>query len=126
MHDLLIRQALIFNGLDKAPITGDIAIKAGYITEIAPAITTPALQTKDATGLWLTPGFVDIHTHYDIEVEVSSGLPESVRHGVTTAVMGNCSLSITVGNPQDLADIFLRVETLPPALIHRWLEQAVQ
>ncbi|MDR3477458.1 MAG: amidohydrolase family protein [Gammaproteobacteria bacterium] len=126
MYDLLIRQALIFNGLDLPPLLGDVAIKAGVIAKIAPTIDEPALKIQDAMGLWLTPGFIDIHTHYDIEVEISPGLPESVRHGVTSIVMGNCSLSVTVGDPKTLADIFLRVETLPAELVHHWLSQAVQ
>jgi N-acyl-D-aspartate/D-glutamate deacylase len=126
MHDLLIRHALIFNGLDQPPIQGDVAVKEGVIVKIAPSITEPASHIKDANGLWLTPGFVDIHTHYDIEVEISPGLPESVRHGVTSVVMGNCSLSLTMGEPAMLADIFLRVETLPAELVHRWLNQSVQ
>jgi N-acyl-D-aspartate/D-glutamate deacylase len=126
MHDLLIRRALIFNGLDQPPTLGDIAVKEGRIAKIAPSITEPAACIKEAAGLWLTPGFVDIHTHYDIEVEISPGLPESVRHGVTSIVMGNCSLSLTMGDPQTLADIFLRVETLPAELVHQWLNSAVQ
>jgi N-acyl-D-aspartate/D-glutamate deacylase len=126
MHDLLIQHALLFNGLDQPPSLGDVAIKEGVIVKIAPSITEPALCTHNAQGLWLTPGFIDIHTHYDIEVEISPGLPESVRHGVTSVVMGNCSLSTTFGDPQTLADIFLRVETLPSELVHQWLAQAVQ
>jgi N-acyl-D-aspartate/D-glutamate deacylase len=71
------------------------------------------------------PGFIDIHTHYDVEVEIAPGLAESVRHGVTSVVMGNCSLSLTVGKPQDLADIFLRVESLPAPLVRKWVAQSV-
>lgn len=74
--------------------------------------------------MWLAPGFVDIHTHYDVEVEVAPGLAESVRHGVTTVLMGNCSLSVACGPPRDLADVFQRVETLPPELIGQWLAES--
>jgi N-acyl-D-aspartate/D-glutamate deacylase len=73
----------------------------------------------------VTPGFLDIHTHYDLEVEISPGLKESVRHGVTTVVMGGCSLSVTYGRPEDLAEMFLRVETLPRVLIEKWLARSV-
>lgn len=79
----------------------------------------------DASGLWVTPGFIDIHTHYDLELEIAPGLSESVRHGVTTVVIGNCSLSVAVGEPQMLADIFQRVETLSHRLIAKWLNQSV-
>ncbi len=126
MYDLLIRNALVYNGLDQPPVLSDLAIKKGVIAKIAPQISEPSLQIQDAHGLCLTPGFIDIHTHYDIEVEISPGLPESVRHGVTSIVMGNCSLSVTFGDTQTLADIFLRVETLPSELVELWLEQAVQ
>lgn len=126
MYDLLIRNALIYSGFDEPPRQGEIAIKNGRIAKIADRIDEPAEILQDAMGLWLMPGFIDIHTHYDIEVEISPGLSESVRHGVTSIVMGNCSLSTTIGDPQTLADIFLRVETLPRDLVYRWLSRAVQ
>jgi N-acyl-D-aspartate/D-glutamate deacylase len=125
MIDLLIKQGLIFDGLGSAPIQADLAIHNGKIITIAPQITTPARQTIDATGLWITPGFLDIHTHYDLEVEIAPSLHESVRHGVTTVVMGNCSLSVAIGQAQDLADIFQRVETLSASLIQKWLAQSL-
>ena len=71
------------------------------------------MEVRDAAGLWVTPGFIDIHTHYDLELEIAPGLSESARHGVTTVVIGNCSLSLAVGEPRTLADIFQRVETIP-------------
>jgi N-acyl-D-aspartate/D-glutamate deacylase len=125
MLDLLIKNGLVFDGLGNAPIVTDIGIHNGHICELAATITTPAQQTIDASGLWITPGFLDIHTHYDLEVEIAPGLSESVRHGVTSVVMGNCSLSVAVGKPQDLADIFQRVETLSHRLMSKWLATAV-
>lgn len=122
--DTVIRNALVFDGLGRAPENVSVAIKDGIVTEIAPRIDVPAAREIDAAGLWLTPGFIDIHTHYDLEVEVAPGLAESVRHGVTTVLMGNCSLSIACGMPSDLADVFQRVETLPVELIRQWLEDA--
>jgi N-acyl-D-aspartate/D-glutamate deacylase len=124
MLNLLIQNGLVFDGLGSAPIDADIAIAAGRIVQIAPGITTPAQETIDATGMWITPGFLDIHTHYDLEVEIAPSLSESVRHGVTSIVMGNCSLSVAIGQPQDLADIFQRVETLSHRLIIKWLARS--
>jgi N-acyl-D-aspartate/D-glutamate deacylase len=92
---------------------------------IASSLTSNAHQVVDASGLWVTPGFIDIHTHYDLELEIAPGLSESVRHGVTSVVIGNCSLSVAVGKPQMLADIFQRVETLSHQLIAKWLKQSV-
>lgn len=77
---------------------------------LEPSATT---EVVDATGKWVTPGFVDVHTHYDAEVLVGPGLEESVRHGVTTVLLGNCSLSTLYSTPVDIADLFSRVEALP-------------
>jgi N-acyl-D-aspartate/D-glutamate deacylase len=125
MLDLLIQNGLIFDGLGSAPIQGDIAIENGKIVAIAPSIPPDAHQVVDASGLWVTPGFLDIHTHYDLELEIAPGLSESVRHGVTSVVIGNCSLSVAIGEPQMLADIFQRVETLSHKLIEEWLKKSV-
>jgi N-acyl-D-aspartate/D-glutamate deacylase len=121
MLDLLLKGGLVFDGTGAAPWRGDLAVAGGRIAALAPRIEAPAREVRDAQGLWVAPGFVDIHTHYDVEVEIAPGLAESVRHGVTSVVMGNCSLSLTAGRPQDLADIFLRVESMPAALVRKWL-----
>ncbi len=125
MLDLLLKGGLVFDGTGAPPIQQDVGIAAGRIAELAPCINQPAREVRDVSGLWVAPGFVDIHTHYDVEVEISPGLAESVRHGVTSIVMGNCSLSLTAGKPADLADIFLRVENLPGVLVRKWLSQSV-
>ncbi|BAY21206.1 hypothetical protein NIES2100_09560 [Calothrix sp. NIES-2100] len=132
MLDLLIQNGLIFDGLGSAPIRSDIGIENGKIVAMpaagkanAPSLSIPAREVVDASGLWVTPGFIDIHTHYDLELEIAPGLSESVRHGVTSVVIGNCSLSIAIGEPQMLADIFQRVETLSHRLIGKWLKKSV-
>ena len=125
MLDLLLKGGLVFDGTGAPPVCADIGIVAGRIVHLAPGIEEAARTTRDVGGLWIVPGFIDIHTHYDVEVEIAPGLAESVRHGVTSVVMGNCSLSLTVGKPQDLADIFLRVESLPAPLVRKWLAQSV-
>lgn len=122
MHDLLIHNGLIFDGLGSAPQRASLAVEQGRVVAISDRIDTPARETIDAAGMWVTPGFLDIHTHYDLEVEIAPALLESVRHGVTSVVMGNCSLSATVGKPAMLADMFQRVETLSPELIRNWLQ----
>jgi N-acyl-D-aspartate/D-glutamate deacylase len=121
MLDLIIKNALFFDGLASPAARRDVGVRDGRIIEIATNITETARETVEAAGLWIAPGFVDIHTHYDIELEIAPGLAESVRHGVTTVVMGNCSLSLAVGAADQLADIFERVETLPRVLIQKWL-----
>ncbi|HKP85716.1 MAG TPA: amidohydrolase family protein [Blastocatellia bacterium] len=125
MLDLVIKNGLLFDGLASPPYRCDLGIRDGRVVLISPQISLAASETVDATGLWLAPGFVDIHTHYDVELEIAPGLAESVRHGVTTVVMGNCSLSLAIGSPSALADIFQRVETLSPVLIQKWLDSSV-
>jgi N-acyl-D-aspartate/D-glutamate deacylase len=124
--DLILRGGLVFDGTGAAPQPRDVGIAGGHFARIAERIEEPARETRDVSGLWVVPGFVDIHTHYDVEVEIAPGLAESVRHGVTTVVMGNCSLSLTVGRPRDLADVFLRVENLPSVLVRKWLADATE
>ncbi|OUL25410.1 N-acyl-D-aspartate/D-glutamate deacylase [Nostoc sp. T09] len=125
MLDLLIQNGLIFDGLGSAPVRGDIGIQNGQIVAIAPSLPVEAREVVDASLLWVTPGFIDIHTHYDLELEIAPGLSESVRHGVTSVVIGNCSLSIAIGEAQMLADIFQRVETLSHRLIAKWLKKSL-
>ncbi|MBW4518645.1 MAG: amidohydrolase family protein [Scytolyngbya sp. HA4215-MV1] len=125
MLDLLIQNGLIFDGLGSAPVRGEIGVQAGRIVAMDRCLSVGAREVVDAAGLWITPGFIDIHTHYDLELEIAPGLSESVRHGVTSVVIGNCSLSVAIGDPAMLADIFQRVETLSHRLIEKWLQQSV-
>ena len=71
------------------------------------------IQLVDATGKWIVPGFVDSHTHYDAEILASPGLKESARHGVTSIILGSCSVSAVFNTPEDTADSFTRVEAIP-------------
>jgi len=112
-YDLLIRGARIFDGSGGPSVVGDLAVKDGRIAATGSLFAEDATEIVNGEGLWLTPGFIDFHTHYDAEVEVSPGLKESVRHGVTTVTMGSCSLSLCIGTPEDLADMFSRVEAIP-------------
>jgi N-acyl-D-aspartate/D-glutamate deacylase len=126
MIDLLIRQGIVFDGLGSAPQIADIAVVEGKISRIAPHIKEPAYLVWEAQYQWVLPGFLDIHTHYDLEVELDPWFRESLRHGVTSVVAGNCSLSVMMGAPQDLAQLFLRVETFPRELLEKWLQQSVR
>lgn len=121
--DLIVRNGLVFDGVNEGRLV-DIAVLAGRVIALGEHLNVRAPRQVDATGLWIVPGLLDIHTHYDIEVELAPGLPESVRHGVTSVVMGGCSLSTTYGEPTDLSYIFSRVETLPASLISAWLKNA--
>jgi len=124
-HDVVIRGGKVFDGRGNKPQDADVAIRDGKVTDVAPNIEGTAAKEVDAKGQWVTPGFLDIHTHYDAEIEVMPGLEESVRHGVTSVVMGNCSLSLALGQEKDLLDIFCRVENIPRDLLAIWLKDKV-
>lgn len=93
MHDLLIRNAQVYDGLGHPPQLIDVAVSQGRITHLG-ALDGPALETLDAQGLALMPGIVDLHTHYDAQVTWDRTLSPSPALGVTTAVIGNCGFGI--------------------------------
>ena len=114
-YDTIITGGRWFDGTGAASAVRTIGITDGVVT----AITTddlpvgPDTEVIDAAGQWVMPGMVDIHTHYDIEVLDGPGLPESVRHGVTTIMIGSCSLSTIHVDGVDAGDLFGRVEAIP-------------
>ena len=97
--DLIIRNAKVFDGHGGAGRVGDVAIKSGKIAALGGRLPTGESKiVHDAGGQWLTPGLLDIHTHEDLEAELDPGLPEVVRHGTTSVVVGNCSIGLAFGN----------------------------
>ncbi len=130
-HDwtLLIRDALVFDGTGMPPRREDVAVAGRQIAARGPALdSSRAERVVDAGGRWLMPGLVDIHTHLDLEVELAPGLPESVRHGTTTVVVGNCSLGTAFGaqrrNGDDpILDCFTRVENIPKPVLRRVVDR---
>ncbi|MBX7082061.1 MAG: amidohydrolase family protein [Nannocystaceae bacterium] len=122
--DLLLRGGLVFDGTGTPGRVADLGIRDGRVAAIAEHLDPAAArEVVDAHGRWVTPGFVDLHTHYDAEVEIAPALFESLRHGVTTVVTGSCSLSMAVGEPAALADMFCRVEGIPRAVVLPLLER---
>jgi N-acyl-D-aspartate/D-glutamate deacylase len=123
--DLLITGAQVFDGEGVPGRIEDIAIAGDRV--VARGADLPrnaAVRCVDATGRWLLPGMLDIHTHLDLEVEVAPALDEVVRHGTTTVVVGNCSLGTCFG-PQEtegqepIVDCFTRVENIPKAVLRK-------
>lgn len=100
MATLIIRHGMIVDGTGHTPFVGDIKIVDGLIQEVG-QVTGTADQEIDATGLLVTPGFVDIHTHYDGQVTWSNRVASSSQLGVTTVVMGNCGVGFAPCKPED-------------------------
>ena len=112
---LIINNGLLFDGTQARARIRHLLIEDGKVARISDEPIQPVAGARmvDASGKWITPGFIDIHTHYDAEVEVMPELPESLRHGVTTIFMGSCSLSAALGSAEDVTDMFTRVEAIP-------------
>ena len=113
--DLIIRGGTIVDGLGAQPYAGDVAVADGVITAVG-TIEGDAAREIDATGLLVTPGFVDLHTHYDGQAIWSDRLTPSSAHGVTTAVMGNCGVGFAPCRAADhdvLVDVMAGVEDIP-------------
>jgi N-acyl-D-aspartate/D-glutamate deacylase len=126
--DTLIRNALVFDGTGTAPQNVDIAIKDGRIAARGSELpATQAARVIEGEGKWLMPGLLDIHTHLDLEVDLEPGLPEVVRHGTTTVLVGNCSLGTCFGRQQSgeqnpIVDCFTRVENIPKSVLRQCVD----
>lgn len=124
---IIIKNGLFYSGnADEKALIQDLLIgDNGRILEIGSNISCndSYLEIIDASGKWIVPGFVDSHTHYDAELIASPGLKESARHGVTSIILGSCSVSAVFNNPEDTADAFTRVEAIPREVMLPLLEK---
>jgi N-acyl-D-amino-acid deacylase len=114
-YDLIIRNGTIVDGLGSEPYVADVAVRDGVIIAVG-AVDGDAGREIDATGLLVTPGFVDLHTHYDGQAIWSERLTPSSAHGVTTVVMGNCGVGFAPCRQEDhdvLVDVMAGVEDIP-------------
>ena len=115
MHDLIIRGGTIADGSGRAPSRGDVAIDGGLITAVG-EVGDAARRVIDADGLLVTPGWVDIHTHYDGQATWDPEVSPSGWHGVTTVVMGNCGVGFAPARAADrswLIGLMEGVEDIP-------------
>ena len=123
--DTIIRNGRWFDGTGTPSAIRDLGLREGHVVAVSeePLDATGCPEVMDATGKWVIPGLVDIHTHYDVEVLEGPGLAESVRHGVTTLLLGSCSLSTIHVGGVDAGDLFGRVEAIPRQHVIRAVEE---
>ena len=125
MLDLLIKGGTVVDGTGGEPFVADVGVRGGRIVALG-KLAEAAHETVDASGLWVTPGFVDIHTHYDGQVTWDDNFTPSIYHGVTTLVMGNCGVGfapVRPGHQDELIKLMEGVEDIPGAALHegiRW------
>jgi N-acyl-D-aspartate/D-glutamate deacylase len=123
MHDLVITGGSVVDGTGAQPRTADVAITNGRITDVG-RVEGPAHRRIEAAGALVTPGFVDVHTHYDGQATWEDCLVPSAWHGVTTVIMGNCGVGFAPVRTQDrdrLIELMEGVEDIPGAALHEGL-----
>jgi N-acyl-D-amino-acid deacylase len=130
MFDLIIRNGTVVDGTGAAPYTADVAIRDGIIAAIGasiPALDADVAEVIDATGKVVTPGFVDVHTHYDGQLTWDSLLEPSSAHGVTTVIAGNCGVGfapVRPGAQEWLVQLMEGVEDIPGSALHEGIDWA--
>jgi N-acyl-D-aspartate/D-glutamate deacylase len=121
--DLVIRGGMVFDGTGAAPVQADVAIDQGLIVQVG-AVQANGREEIDARGLMVTPGWVDIHTHYDGQMTWDARMTPSSTLGATTIVAGNCGVGFAPARPAD-RDTLIRlmegVEDIPGAALHEGL-----
>ena len=119
MATIYIKNGRVYSGYDTPSKIANVLIKDGKVAQISEKpLNVEGAKVIDATGKWVMPGFIDNHTHYDGEILVAPTLSESVRHGVTTVLLGGCSLSFVYSNVDDCCDMFTRVEAFPREILY--------
>jgi N-acyl-D-aspartate/D-glutamate deacylase len=122
-YDLVIRGGSVIDGTGAPARTADVAVTGGRIAAVG-RVDDPAARVIDADGALVTPGFVDIHTHYDGQASWESTITPSALHGVTTVVMSNCGVGFAPVRASDhdrLIELMEGVEDIPGAALHEGL-----
>ena len=125
LYDTVITNGRWFDGTGAASAQRNIGVRDGRVATVADGpLDTTGADVVDATGQWVIPGIIDIHTHYDIETLCEPEISESLRHGVTTIMLGSCSLSTVYLDSVAAGDIFGRVEAIPRRYVIEKLDEA--
>ena len=124
MFDLVVKNGTVVDGTGAAPFVGDLAIADGVLVQVGGTVTGEARETIDATGLVVTPGFVDVHSHYDGQATFDTTLAPTSGHGVTTVVLGSCGVGFAPARPTDhelLITTMESVEDIPGDVLREGL-----
>ncbi len=123
-YDAVIANGRWFDGTGAPSAFRNIGVRDGRVATVSPEpLDATGADVIDATGQWVIPGMIDIHTHYDVETLCAPELSESLRHGVTTVMLGSCSLSTVYLDNVDAGDIFGRVEAIPRRYVIETLDE---
>ncbi|ASF09625.1 hypothetical protein NBRGN_110_00610 [Nocardia brasiliensis NBRC 14402] len=124
-YDTIIKGGRWFDGAGSASAVRHLGLRGDRVVTVSadPLDETGCARVLDAAGKWVVPGMIDIHTHYDVEVLKTPALSESVRHGITTVLLGSCSLSTVHVGATDAGDLFGRVEAIPRRHVIEAVEQ---
>jgi N-acyl-D-aspartate/D-glutamate deacylase len=117
MYDLLIKGGTVVDGTGAPGFAGDVAVKDGRIAAVGPRIDGEARRMIDAAGRIVAPGFIDPHTHFDVQLLWDGAARPALEHGITAIVPGNCSLSLAPLKAKDrkaLVGMFQQIEEMPP------------
>jgi N-acyl-D-aspartate/D-glutamate deacylase len=124
LHDLVIRNGTVVDGTGGPPVVADVAVEGGVVTAVG-EVAGSGHREVDADGLLVTPGWVDIHTHYDGQVTWDPDVTPSNWHGVTTVVMGNCGVGfapVRPGAQSFLIELMEGVEDIPGTALHEGID----
>jgi N-acyl-D-aspartate/D-glutamate deacylase len=124
MYDYLIKNATIIDGLGDKPYSGDVAIESGKIAAVG-KVDGSAKETINADGAYATPGWVDVHTHFDGQVSWDDKIDPSFSHGVTSVVMGNCGVGFAPcppGGERGMIELMEGVEDIPGTALFEGIE----
>ena len=125
MLDYIIKGATIIDGSGGAPVQGDVSVEGGRIVQVGGTISAGASQVIDADGAIVTPGWVDVHTHYDGQVSWDQVMDPSAGNGATTIVMGNCGVGfapVRPGGEKSLIELMEGVEDIPGTALYEGIE----